>query len=437
MTIRFIIKGKGVLPLKRNHHYRTPSFRVSLYVRIRDGKFIDWTSRTGILVYPAWWNRTREEVSFHSACSDEERTAVNMTIMKLRNELASAYVSDKANGRLYAHWLNDKMSAFHVMRHSKGMEDLLDRFASERSLSPLRKEQYKVAVRSLERFARRTKGDSSGEPIDITALEAFNEGSVSVFKDFLLTEHLISGSKRRPRSINTANDILKKMRAFTRWCMDNGYLKHSAFLKYRIGQDVYGTPVSLTTDEVKTLFEHQFQSPRLDMQRDIFVFQCNVGCRVGDLVSLTTDNFSNGCMSYIPSKSVRTNPKTVIVPLNAIAKATLERHRAESLKTGRPFAFTSVQQYNRDIKRMLREAGVDRQVTILNPLTRTEKRVAICDVGSSHMARRTFINNIYRQVKDPELVSSLTGHAEGSRAFCRYRAIDNGIKKNLVKLLEK
>ena len=33
------------------------------------------------------------------------------------------------------------------------------------------------------------------------------------------------------------------------------------------------------------------------------------------------------------------------------------------------------------------------------------------------MARRTFIGNIYRKVKDPNLVSALSGHKEGSKAF--------------------
>ena len=52
------------------------------------------------------------------------------------------------------------------------------------------------------------------------------------------------------------------------------------------------------------------------------------------------------------------------------------------------------------------------------------------------MARRTFIGNIYKLVKDQNLVSALTGHVEGSRAFSRYRTIDIDMKKDLVKILE-
>ena len=47
-----------------------------------------------------------------------------------------------------------------------------------------------------------------------------------------------------------------------------------------------------------------------------------------------------------------------------------------------------------------------------------------------------FIGNIYKLVKDPNLVSALTGHVEGSRAFTRYRTIDIDMKKDLVKILE-
>ena len=58
------------------------------------------------------------------------------------------------------------------------------------------------------------------------------------------------------------------------------------------------------------------------------------------------------------------------------------------------------------------------------------------EIASNHMDRRTFIGNIYKLVKDPNLVSALTGHAEGSRAFNRYRDIDIDMKRDLVKILE-
>ena len=63
-------------------------------------------------------------------------------------------------------------------------------------------------------------------------------------------------------------------------------------------------------------------------------------------------------------------------------------------------------------------------------------KTQINTIACSHMARRTFIGNIYKLVKDPNLVSALTGHVEGSRAFTRYRTIDIDMKKDLVMILE-
>ena len=56
-------------------------------------------------------------------------------------------------------------------------------------------------------------------------------------------------------------------------------------------------------------------------------------------------------------------------------------------------------------------------------------------LASSHLARRCFVGNLYKQVKDPNLVGALSGHKEGSRAFARYREIDEQMKQDLVNLL--
>lgn len=77
-----------------------------------------------------------------------------------------------------------------------------------------------------------------------------------------------------------------------------------------------------------------------------------------------------------------------------------------------------------------------RPVTVINSVTGEEEKHPICEVASSHMARRTSIGNLYKKVKDPNLVGSLSGHAEGSKDFARYREIDDDIKRELVDMLE-
>jgi len=43
----------------------------------------------------------------------------------------------------------------------------------------------------------------------------------------------------------------------------------------------------------------------LEIQRDIFVFQCNVGCRIGDLLRLKKRDIINEAVEYIPTKTIR------------------------------------------------------------------------------------------------------------------------------------
>ncbi len=75
-------------------------------------------------------------------------------------------------------------------------------------------------------------------------------------------------------------------------------------------------------------------------------------------------------------------------------------------------------------------------VPTINPKTREVEILPLNKVATSHTARKTFIGNLYKKVKDPALVASLSGHTDGSRAFARYREIDTEMKRELVKMIE-
>jgi integrase len=88
------------------------------------------------------------------------------------------------------------------------------------------------------------------------------------------------------------------------------------------------------------------------------------------------------------------------------------------------------------IKRILKYIGIDRMVMTIDPKTRKEVMRPLYEAATTHTARKTFIGNLYKQVKDPNLIASMSGHTEGSRAFARYRKIDDEMKKELVNLLD-
>jgi len=66
--------------------------------------------------------------------------------------------------------------------------------------------------------------------------------------------------------------------------------------------------------------------------------------------------------------------KTVTVPLNDIAKEIIARYKDYPGDELLPFTFP--QEYNRYIKSALQEAKITRLVTVLDPLTRTQKKGA-------------------------------------------------------------
>ena len=96
----------------------------------------------------------------------------------------------------------------------------------------------------------------------------------------------------------------------------------------------------------------------------------------------------------------------------------------------------SQQKYNVSIKSMFLAAGLTCPVVVFNPTASEEEIRPLNEIASSHLARRCFIGNLYKQEKDPNLVGVLSGHKVGSKAFSHYREIDEQMKKDLVGMLE-
>lgn len=163
------------------------------------------------------------------------------------------------------------------------------------------------------------------------------------------------------------------------------------------------------------------------------MFHCYVGCRVGDLYRLTRDNIKDGFLEYMPQKTKKCQAKTVRVPLHEKALKILERYDAGA---DRLFPFRQIHTYNLGIRELLKRCGIDRMVTILDTHGYNTVQKPLYEVATSHTARKTFVGNLYRQVPDPNLIASMSGHVEGSRAFSRYRTIDDDMKRRLVEMID-
>ena len=247
-------------------------------------------------------------------------------------------------------------------------------------------------------------------------------------------EEVPEARKPKPRGENTLIDYFCKIRTFFIWCYDNEFTKNKPFDKFHIDEPVYGTPVYITLEERDQIMNCDLsEEPKLEFHRDLFIFQSCIGCRVSDLWAMTKQSVTKGTIEYIAGKKINGDPQTLRVPLNSIAKAILEKYKDHKGPSLFPFGFQ--QDYNEDLKVIFKKAGVDRMVTILNPTTRKQEHLPICDVAASHMARRTFIGNMYKKVKDKSMVGMLSGHKSDSKAFDRYWTPDDDTRQSLVDLL--
>ncbi len=317
------------------------------------------------------------------------------------------------------------------------------------------KKNFDVLIRALRRyemFVRLSDKERKDFTLDIDTIDS---DTLSDIESYLRNEHSLleeypkifenipastdsrRSPKPQPRGNNTICALFNKLKAFFNWLNEKNITANNPFKGYEgVVSEQYGTPYYITLEERNHIADFDLSKyPNLSVQRDIFIFQCCIGCRVSDLLKLTQSNVINGAVEYIPHKTKGERQNVVRVPLNGRASALMEKYKGVDSK-GHLFPFIAAQNYNDSIKEIFRLCGITRAVTVINSITGKEEQRPINEVASSHMARRTFVGNLYKKVKDPSLISSMSGHAEGSKAFNRYREIDDEVKKATVSLID-
>lgn len=432
--------------------------------------------QSGIWVSPKRWGK-KNGITIPTIPGEEQEMLLQKKELLKR---LTAYIEDEINkvedkNAIDKIWGEKKVRTFYKptkapKEREKSFFDVIDTYLSSHKLSEQRLKNFKGLTRCLHRFELFKKKD--GSRVFSLTLANLSPELLRQIEDFLTDEKAIflrypeiyeqfpysakiavKTPKRKrppilddegnevpkgmpkPRGQNTVADLLTRFRAFILWAIDNGYTTNNPFKHFSIGEIVYGTPIYISNEERNKLLETDLSDDKeVETQRDIFVFQCLVGCRVSDLYKMTYRSIINGAVEYIPRKTKEDRPITVRVPLNDTALKLIAKYQDYSRDM--LFPFNTEQDYNRKIKIAFQRAGLDRIVTVLDQQTRQEVQRPLYEVASSHMARRTFIGNIYKKVKDPNLVGALSGHKEGSKAFARYRDIDEEMKKELIGFLD-
>ena len=438
--------------------------RSEIQFRLSLTKDIKLRLKSGIYIKPSRFNAG---TIVKPRANQEEIAELKELERKIRDleDYIYALCEDNPVERLTKEFLTKEIDRFHhPKRERKPKEveeklqkkfiELVEEFPTKRGLSEWRHRRYGVLSRSLHRFElyrkvkRQLPAKLDFEMFTTDILEDYerflrNEPEIfdkypRIFEQYPAETRKARKSRRPfPKGDNTIINIFACLRTFFHWAIEEGLTTNNPFVKYK-GKTTehYGTPYYITLEERDRIADFDLSANKsLAVQRDIFIFHCCIGCRISDLMRLTPANIINDAVEYIASKTKGERPNVIRVPLTQRAKDILERYKGEDSE-GRILPFISSQKYNVAIKKIFTTCGVNRMVTVLNPTTGAEEKRPLNEIASSHLARRTFIGNLYKKVKDPNLVGSLSGHKEGSKAFARYRDIDEDMKKELVDLLD-
>lgn len=423
---------------------KTQNSLAKIRFRLRDGRDLQLFYVSDILIEPELWDNKKQEIKSRILVSKEKRQSVNTKVSNIKqiildiycdspHDLTSEILTELINEKLYPHLIKKE--------NKKSLNTLFLNFIDQKTphISESRVGKYHQVLRILKRYQLYKNIE-----LDV---DCVTSDTISGIEKYMMSEHLVFEKRPelftevkdtriyKPRGKNTIIDRMQVISTFFKWCESNQYIQWNPFSKYKIETQVYGTPYYISIDERNKLYSTNLsRHPFYAMMRDIFVFQCVIGCRISDLYSFTQKNITDNCIQYVPRKTKDKTPKTVKVPLNSIAQEILAKYEDKDRESLLPFA--SEFRYNQAIKKAFLAAGLKRKVVIIDPKTREQVIKPLYEIASSHLARRTFVGNLYKKVQDPSLISALSGHEEGSRAFLRYRNIDDEMKQQLVKLLE-
>ena len=312
---------------------------------------------------------------------------------------------------------------------------MFDSYINNARLSVGRKKHAVSTLNHWKRFADEMKLTLSFTTITADILRTFEKFLLSEKKtDKKTTEK--DPEEIAIRGINTLHSIFALTRTFWNYSIKElkakGIILQYPFDSYQIPAEVYGSPIYLTIPERNMLFDAVIENERLAKVRDIFVLQCLIGCRVGDLCKFTKSSITDNVLSYIPRKTKEGNPVTVSVPLGTKAIELLSRY---DMPDERLMPFITDQRYNVYLKELFEVVGLTRTVTRQHPTTREQENVRLCDIASSHMARRCFVGSLFGRV-DSAIIASMSGHVSNSKAFARYYDVSEELKQQAINLID-
>ena len=232
------------------------------------------------------------------------------------------------------------------------------------------------------------------------------------------------------RKDNTVANEMQVLRSFFAELEDTEEIRRSPFRKMSrerrrtITKKKYDDPVFLRKEEFETVRNFK-PSKTLVETKEAFLLHCALGCRIGDFQRLTMDNVGISeegipYIHYLPEKTKGTQKDNseVVTPLIRYAFDIIKKTQFNLPILKYPSGKSG---YNKKIKQLLKEAGIDRKVTEYDEVEGINKYIPLYEAGSSKLARKTHVDMMSR-VQINLYAAGL--HRKGSGAVNRYTMME-------------
>lgn len=389
--------------------------QIYLYFNYEGGRLKYYT---GCRIEPTKWDKAEQRVKKNNVNQlGQTASTINRDLKKIHDAITGLYEKHEVlDQKVSVKELKEELKAELGRPNKINRTDLFsyfEQYITDADVSEGRRKQLKVTRNHFQRFL----------DYKTVRFDEITGETLAAFERFLKTDE-------KPKGENTISSNMKRLRAFFSHANKNKWTDTDPFNNFDITQEKYGDPIYLTKAERDLLYNFDLSDkPTLEKVRDIFVFQCLIGARVGDMVKMTWDNIIDGKLTYIQNKTKDEKPTTVTIPLTEKAKSILSQY---NLSDGKLLPFITGQRYNVNLKELFEHVGLTRKVVRLNPKTGIQEIVRLCDIASSHMARRTFIGVMYEIGIKNDVIGSMSGHAKGSKAFGRYYAVSEKLKQDAI-----
>lgn len=214
---------------------------------------------------------------------------------------------------------------------------------------------------------------------------------------------------------NTTVKYLKNFKKIIRIGLANGWITIDPFLKYKVKLRKVDRGF-LTQEELNTITEKQFSTPRLNQIKDAFLFQCYTGLAYADIKSLKRVQLIKDADGELWISTHRTKTDTPVnVPVLPQAMEIIERYKdhPECGSKGLLLPVLSNQKMNAYLKEIADVCGIQKNI-------------------SSHLARHTFATTVtLANGISLEAVSKMLGHTNLNTSRIYARMLDSRVSDEM------